>query len=77
MKTNLALWERVLRVLVGAGLVVVGILWFTGTDVLGYRAFATAVAVLGLDFMVTGAIGFCPLYHKLGWRTGPAPRAAR
>ena len=75
MKRNIATWERVLRVLLGAGLVVGGVVWFGATDALAYRAFAIVGVVLGLDFIVTGAIGFCPLYHKLGWST-LAPRQA-
>lgn len=75
MKTNIATWERVLRVLLGAGLVVGGVVTFGVTEVFAYRAFAIAGVVLGLDFMVTGALGFCPLYRKLGWST-LAPRRA-
>jgi hypothetical protein len=69
MKTNVATWERVVRVLLGAGLVVGGVIAFVATEAFGYRAFAIAGVVLGLDFIVTGAIGFCPLNHKLGWST--------
>ena len=77
MRTNLAGWERVLRVVLGASMILVGALWFSGTETLGYRALAIAAAVLGLDFTVTGAIGFCPLYHKLGWRTAPARQSPK
>lgn len=69
MRTNIAGWERVLRVLVGIALVTVGVLVFGETAVFGYRAIAVASALLGLDLAVTGAIGFCPLYYKLGWGT--------
>ena len=30
------------------------------------QALAIAASLVGLDFVVTGAIGFCPLYQKLG-----------
>lgn len=69
--------ERVLRVVLGASMILAGVLWFAGTETLGYRALAMAAAGLGLDFMVTGAIGFCPLYHKLGWRTAPAQQSPK
>jgi hypothetical protein len=72
MRTNVATWERVLRVLVGIGLLVIGASVFQATDVFGYRAFAVAAVLLGLDFAVTGTIGFCPLYHALGWGAAPA-----
>lgn len=74
MRTNIAGWERVLRVLVGAALVVASVLVFGETAVFGYRALAVAAALLGLDLAVTGAIGFCPLYYKLGW--GRAARSS-
>lgn len=66
MTVNIAWWERVLRVVLG-GIVALGaVIVARGTDVFGYQALAVAVALIGLDFVVTGAIGFCPLYHKLG-----------
>ena len=68
MTVNLAWWERVLRVVLG-GIVALGaVIVARGTDVFGYQALAVAAALIGLDFVVTGAIGFCPLYHKLGRR---------
>ena len=69
MKTNIAGWERMLRVLFGATLLVAGLVGFGGSEALAYRAFAVVLVLLGLDFIVTGALGFCPLYHKLGWST--------
>lgn len=69
MKKNIGTWERVARVLLGAGLVLAGVVTFGASGVFAYRAFALAGVVLGLDFVVTGAIGFCPLYYKLGWTT--------
>lgn len=77
MRTNIASWERVLRVLVGIALVTAGVLVFGETAVFGYRALAVAAALLGLDLAVTGAIGFCPLYYKLGWGTATRPSTAR
>ena len=71
MRKNLAAWERWLRVLLGTALIVLSVAVLRGGDTLAYRAGAVAVAVLGLDFIVTGAIGFCPLYHKLGRRGAP------
>ena len=77
MKTNIATWERVLRVLFGAGLIGAGLVGFNGSDATLYRVLAVVVALIGLDFGVTGAIGFCPLYHKLGWSTAPEPGEVR
>ena len=66
MAINVAWWDRVLRVVLGGIVAVTGVLVARGTDVFGYQALAIAAVLLGLDFVVTGAIGFCPLYHKLG-----------
>lgn len=77
MKTNIATWERLLRVLFGTSLIGAGTIGFSGSDATPYRVFAIVVALIGLDFVVTGAIGFCPLYHKLGWSTAPEQREVR
>lgn len=77
MRKNLAGWERLLRIVLGAGLVVIGIVVFQQAGPLGYRALAGAGALLGLDLAVTGAIGVCPLYHALGRHTPPARRGVK
>lgn len=55
------------------GRILVGLLGLVGAIVLLGSAGSTAVAALevllilaGLDLMVTGALGHCPLYHRLG-----------
>jgi len=61
MKLNESNADRVIRVVVGL--------------VLGYFAFTTAGAlsvvlwILAAVLVVTGAIGFCPLYRLLGFST--------
>ena len=77
MTTNLAGWERVLRALIGVGLVLAGVALFAGTEAIGGRAIAGALGLLGLDLLTTGLLGFCPLYQRLGWRTAPPPRTGR
>lgn len=66
MHVNVSTSERILRVAIGLALMAIGIAVFGGTAVVGYRAIAVASGLLGLDMLVTGAIGFCPLYYKLG-----------
>ncbi len=64
-KGNLGPPERVLRI-VGGGLlaVVSAILWSSSS---GFAAVAwIGLALLGLDFVVTGIRGYCPLYARLG-----------
>jgi hypothetical protein len=35
-----------------------------------------ALVLLGLDFVVTGLTGYCPLYRRPGWNTRRARPAA-
>lgn len=74
MTVNIVWWERLLRVVLGGIAIVGAVIAVRETDVFGYQALAIAAALVGLDFVVTGAIGFCPLYHSLG-RRGLTPRA--
>ena len=57
--------ERAVRILGGALLAVVAAdLWLAAG---GFVAWAwLAAALLGLDFVVTGIRGYCPLYARLG-----------
>jgi len=66
MTHNEGTWDRTLRVLVGLGalsLVVVGpqTLW----------------GLLGLVPLVTGLVGYCPLYQVVGLSTCPASPAKK
>lgn len=64
---NITPIERAGRVLVGLVGVIGGVMLLVGSG----GAFAAVLAVLlvlaGLDLMVTGALGHCPLYAKLGY----------
>lgn len=56
MKTNESMIDRVLRVAAGVGLLYAGI----GTNLLGGAAIVGEI--LGAILLLTGVIGFCPLY---------------
>ncbi|MFP3158702.1 MAG: DUF2892 domain-containing protein [Hydrogenobaculum sp.] len=62
MQKNMASWDRIGRVILGIVFILLAIkhggLLF---DLLG---------LIGLVFLVTAAIGFCPLYTVLGFKTG-------
>ncbi|MCU0311130.1 MAG: DUF2892 domain-containing protein [Acidimicrobiales bacterium] len=60
--TNEAGWDRVARVVLGMVLLVVGF------GVLGGTA-GVIVGVVALVPLLTGIIGFCPLYAVFGIRT--------
>lgn len=60
MKTNEANWDRIGRVVVGAGILSLA---FVGP--------ATPWGFVGLVPLVTGLIGWCPLYSVFGMSTCP------
>lgn len=66
---NLGTIERVLRVLLGGALAVWASWLFLGGGVLVWRLLDIALVALGVDFVVTGIRGYCPLYKQLGWST--------
>lgn len=66
MKTNEAGLDRLVRVVLG---IVLLALYFLGT-VSGVLAIVFLIA--GAILVLTGAIGFCPLYALLGIRTKKA-----
>jgi uncharacterized membrane protein len=63
MKTNMGSLDRISRILLAA---VMSVLYFTSTvtGVLGIVLFA----VSGI-FVITGLVGFCPLYTLVGFNT--------
>ncbi len=64
MKTNVGGIDRILRIVVG--LVLIGLTLTGQIGVWGW---------LGLVFIGTAAVGFCPLYPLLGMNTCPAKKA--
>jgi hypothetical protein len=61
MNSNEASWDRIARVVIGIGLIGGGILGVTGV-------WGWVMAAIGLVLLVTGLIGWCPIYSIL--RTG-------
>lgn len=55
MKVNEATWDRIARVVLGIALILVPILFTRET-------FGIILGIAGLILLVTGVIGFCPLY---------------
>ena len=57
--------ERAVRIVGGGLLVIIGVsLWLTAGGLFAWAWFGAAL--LGLDFVVTGVLGYCPLYARLG-----------
>jgi hypothetical protein len=66
---NLGTTERVLRVLLGGGLAIWALWLLLGGGALVQVLLYVAMIALGVDFVVTGLRGHCPLYKWLGWNT--------
>lgn len=63
---NISSPERVARVVLGTASVLVGLaILGAGPAVVGALG-ALLLVALGVDFVYTGATGYCPLYAKLG-----------
>lgn len=66
---NIGTVERVLRVIIGGALAVWALsLLLSGNGIL-WQLLDAALVALGIDFVVTGIRGYCPLYARLGWST--------
>jgi hypothetical protein len=63
IKVNEAGWDRILRIVVGAILLIVGLFGEISAVV------GVILIILGIILLVTGIVGFCPLYTLLGIRT--------
>ena len=66
MKVNITPVERAGRVLLGAVAVVVGVVLVWGAGSAVAVIFPLLLVLAGVDLVVTGALGHCPLYQKLG-----------
>ncbi|NHZ73729.1 MAG: DUF2892 domain-containing protein [Nitrospirae bacterium] len=60
---NEANWDRILRILLGVGMLLLG--WL----VLGEGILGAAFRIFGFVPLVTGLLGWCPFYTLLGFAT--------
>ena len=70
---NITPLERAGRILVGLVGVVGGVALLASASGASVVALEVLLVLAGLDLMVTGALGHCPLYRKLGY----TPRSMR
>ena len=63
---NITPLERVGRVLIGAVGAIGGLLLLASAGSIGVAVLEVLLVLAGLDLVVTGALGHCPLYAKLG-----------
>jgi hypothetical protein len=60
MKINMGMADRVLRIIIA---IVIGALYFTGYL---YAWWGIVLLVLAILFVITGFMGFCPVYRIIG-----------
>lgn len=65
-KQNIANPERVARVVLGAALAALGVVVLAGGPAFWGLVGAVVAVAAGLDLVITGARGYCPLYARLG-----------
>lgn len=63
---NITPRERVGRILVGLAATVAGLVLLASATAAGVIALEVLLVLAGLDLAVTGALGHCPLYQRLG-----------
>lgn len=74
---NITPAERIGRVVVGLAGVTAAVLWLLQSPPPGAAVLEVLLLLAGLDLVVTGALGHCPLYSRLGHvpRSLRGPRA--
>ena len=70
---NITPMERLGRVLIGAAGAIGGLVLLVSASSAGIAVLEALLVLAGLDLVVTGALGHCPLYRKLGY-TPPSLR---
>ena len=75
--TNVGKVERVMRVTLGGALAVwMLVRLFSGGGLIPLLLDIALIA-LGIDLIVTGLRGYCPLYKRLGWSTAGSKAQAQ
>lgn len=64
---NITPVERIGRVVVGLAVIVVGIVLLFAAGSVSAAVLEALLVLAGADLAVTGALGHCPLYQKLGY----------
>jgi hypothetical protein len=64
---NISPVDRVGRVLVGAAAMIAAVVLLTSVGSILAVVLEVLLSAAGADLVVTGALGHCPLYQKLGY----------
>ena len=73
LMVNITPVERAGRILVGTAAVIAALVLLTSAGSIVAVGLEVLLAAAGLDLVITGAVGHCPLYQKLGF----APKSLR
>jgi sulfite exporter TauE/SafE len=67
LSINITPAERVGRIVMGVGAVVAGVVLLASASAILAIVLEVLLIAAGLDLVVTGAAGHCPLYQRLGF----------
>ena len=67
LTVNITPVERAGRILVGTAAVIAALVLLTSAGSVVAVGLEVLLAAAGLDLVITGALGHCPLYQKLGF----------
>ena len=73
LAVNITPAERVGRILIGAAAAITAVVLLTSAGSILAVVLEVLLFAAGVDLVVTGALGHCPLYQKLGY----VPRSMR
>lgn len=66
LSVNITPVERAGRITIGLGAVIAGAVFLASASFVIAAVLAVLLIAAGLDLVITGALGHCPLYAKLG-----------
>ena len=66
LSVNITPAERVGRIVLGSAAIVAALIFMAGGGSVLAVALEVLLAAAGADLVITGAVGHCPLYQKLG-----------
>ena len=66
LSINITPAERLARVVIGAAGAIAGVVLLVSSGI-GLGILEALLVLAGLDLVVTGALGHCPLYRRLGY----------
>lgn len=67
LQVNITPGERAGRILVGAAAAVAGVVLLASAGSVLAVVLEALLVLAGLDLVITGALGHCPLYRRLGY----------